>query len=189
VRIREHAEVVEPDVLDKRLERFELVGGLAGEPDDERGPEGDPGDPRSDPVQEAPVGGAGTGTSHPFQDTRRRVLQRQVDVLADLVALRHRVQHVVGDRGGVEVEHPDPLEAVDPVQAAEEPREGSPLAAIHAEERRVLGDEQQFAHAAIRQAPGLGEDRLRFAAAVVAAQRRDDAKRAVVAAFSHLDVA
>jgi len=61
VRIREHAEVVEPDVLDERLERFELLGGLAGEPDDERGPEGDSGDPRPDPVQEAPVGGAGSG--------------------------------------------------------------------------------------------------------------------------------
>ncbi len=117
------------------------------------------------------------------------MLQRQVDVPADLLALGHRVQHVVGDRGGVEVEQPDPLEAVDRVQLPQQPREGAALAPVDAVERRVLRDQQQLPHAPVRERPRLAHDRLGRAAAVRAAQRRDDAERAgVVAALGDLDV-
>ena len=66
------------------------------------------------------------------------MLQREVDVVADLRALRHGIQDVVSDGCRIQVEHPDPLEAVDLVQAAEESRQGAALAAVDAEERRVL---------------------------------------------------
>ena len=143
----------------------------------------------ADPRQQRVVGAAVAGPPHPLEDVRRRVLQRQVDVAADLLALRHRREHVVGDRGRVEVEQPDPGQAVDRVQLAQQPPERAALAAIDAEEGRVLRDEQQLAHAALGQRPRLADDRVRRAAAVLAAQRRDDAERAgVVAALGDLDV-
>jgi len=70
------------------------------------------------------------------------------------------------------VEQPDPLDPVNPVQVPQEPGKGAALPVIHAEIRRVLGDQQQLAHALIGQVPGLREDRLGRAAAVVPAQRR-----------------
>ena len=63
------------------------------------------------------------------------------------------------------------------------------LTGIAAVERRVLRDEDDLAHAAGGQRARFAHDRVDRTAAVVAAQRRDDAERAlVVAAFRDLDV-
>ena len=107
-----------------------------------------PGTRVPDPVEQPLVAGARAGPLHPLQHRVRRVLQRQVDVLADLLALRHRLQHVVADRGRIEVEHPDPLEAVDAVERAQQPRQRAALAAVDAVEARVLRDQQQLLDAA-----------------------------------------
>jgi hypothetical protein len=66
------------------------------------------------------------------------MLQREVDVLAHLGALRHRGQCVVADRRRIQVEQPDPLEPVDLVQGAQQPRQRATLVTIDAVERRVL---------------------------------------------------
>ena len=66
------------------------------------------------------------------------MLKRQVDVAADFFALANRVDDILPDRGGVEVEQPDPLEAVDTVEPPQECGEGATLAAIDAVEGRVL---------------------------------------------------
>ncbi len=117
------------------------------------------------------------------------MLKRQVDVLADLVALGHRRQRRVVDRRRIEVEQPDPFEAVDLVELAQQSRERAALVAIDAVERRVLRDQQQFLHAAGRQRARFADDRVCRPAAILAAQRRDDAERAlVVAAFGDLHV-
>ena len=75
---------------------------------------------------------------HPFQHRVRRMLQRQVDVLADLLAFRHRVQRRVVDRRGIEIEQPNPLETIDGVQFSEQAGEGASLLTVDAVERRVL---------------------------------------------------
>src|SRR5262249_965426 len=63
------------------------------------------------------------------------------------------------------------------------------LAAIDAEERRVLRNEQQLANALPRKLLRLANDGVCFAAPVLATQRRDDAERArVVAAFADFHV-
>ena len=117
------------------------------------------------------------------------MLKRQVDVLADLLAFRHRRQRLVVYRRRVEVQQPDPLEAVDRVQVAQEPRERAALAAIDAVEGGVLRDQQQLLDAARRERARLADDRLRRTASIRAAQRRDDAEGAlVVAALGDLDV-
>jgi len=53
--------------------------------------------------------------------------QRESTYLQTLSLSRHRVQHVVGDGGGVEVQQADPLEAVDAIQVAEEPGRARPV--------------------------------------------------------------
>ena len=117
------------------------------------------------------------------------MLQRQVDVAADLPALSHRRKHVLGDRGGIEIQQADPLEAVDPVQLAKQARKRATLTAVDSVERRVLRDEEQLLDPAVGQIARFADDRGRVPAAKLSAQRRDDAERAgVVAAFGDLDV-
>ena len=84
---------------------------------------------------------------------------------------------------------PDPFEPVDRVEFAQERRQRAALLAIDPVEGGVLRDEEQFLDAARRERPRLGHDRGAGAAAICAAQRRDDAEGArVVAAFRDLDV-
>ena len=107
------------------------------------------------------------GTLHPLEHRVGRVLQRQVDVLADLLAVGHRRERGVVDGRRIEVEQPDPLEAVDAVQAPQQPRQRATLAAVDAVERRVLRDEQQFLDAASGQAFGFVDDGVIGPAAIV----------------------
>ena len=110
------------------------------------------------------------------------MLQRQVDVLADLLALCHRVQDVVSrwslDTGraceSTRVRRRD--------SAREAVGEGAALLPIDPVEARVLRDEQQLLDAAAAQALRLANDRVVRPAAIVAAQRGDDAERALVVA-------
>ena len=97
-----------PVSCDERLELGEVGLGLAREPDDEGGPERDARNALADPREQLVVGLPVARPAHALQHVRRRVLQRQVDVAAHLLALRHRVEHVVGDRRRVEVEEADP---------------------------------------------------------------------------------
>ena len=53
---------------------------------------------------------------------------------------------------------------------------------VDAVKRRVLRDEQDLFHAAGRERTRLADDRIGWAAPVVAAQRRDDAEGALVIA-------
>jgi tRNA A37 methylthiotransferase MiaB len=72
--------------------------------------------------------------AHAAKHVRRRVLQRKVDVLADLLALRHRGEDVVGDCRGIEIQQADPRESFEIVQSAQQPGERSSLLTVDAEE-------------------------------------------------------
>ena len=103
---------------------------------------------------------------------------------------RDRVDEFVVDRRRIEVEQANPLEAVDLVQALEQPREAAAAqAAIAAPHRRVLRDQDQLFGASGGERARFCEDRLLAAAAEGAAQLRDDAERArMVAAFGDLQI-
>ncbi len=104
-------------------------------------------------------------------------------------ALGHGIEHRVADRGGVEIQQPDPVDAGDGVEAAKQLRERGALSEIPSVERRVLGDEDQLSYPARGERLGFAHDRVGRPAPVVPAQRRDDAEGAlVVAALGHLDV-
>ena len=129
------------------------------------------------------------GASHALEHRVRRVLKRKVDILADLLALRHGGERVVVDRRRIQVKQANPFEAVNLVQHPQQPRQRPTFVAVDPVKRRVLRDEQQLLDPAIRQRARLADDRLGGPAAVAAAQRRDDAEGAlVIAPFSDLDV-
>ena len=93
-RVLERVRRVEPRATD-HLERVgEVLLGLAGEPDDDVGGDGDVGDRVADAIEPAEVALAAVGTLHRLQHGVRTRLQREVDVLADLLALGHRLDHV-----------------------------------------------------------------------------------------------
>ena len=189
VRVGEHADVVERVVAEKRAQLVDIGLGFAGEADDERGAERDAGDPLANAREEPVVGLARAGALHALEHGVRRMLQRQIDVVADLVALRHRRERVFVNRRRVQIEEADPLEAVDRVQFAQQASEGAALVAVDAVEGRVLRDEQELFDAARGQRARFADDRVARPAPVLAAQRRDDAERAlVVAALGDLDV-
>ena len=73
-----------------------------------------------DPVEQAIVMLPGARPLHALQDGVRRVLQREVDVLADLLAPGHGIQDLVGDGGGVEIQQPDPFQPVYTIQLAQQ---------------------------------------------------------------------
>ncbi len=168
VGIGEHAEVVESHRVDEALQLREVLLGFARKTDYEGCSQGDARHARADAAQQALIAGTRARPLHSRQDRVGGVLERQVDVLTDLVTFRHGIEYVVSNRGRVEVQHPDPLEAVGLVQRAQQPGERTALAAVYAEEAGVLGNQQQFLDAISSEGPCLFEDRLSRATAVVA---------------------
>ena len=66
------------------------------------------------------------------------MLQRQIDVLADFLAVRHRSQRPIIDRRRIQVEQSDPLEATDAVQLSQQFRQGPAFAAVESVERSPI---------------------------------------------------
>src|SRR5439155_18088374 len=117
------------------------------------------------------------------------MLERQIDVLADPLALRHRRERVLVYRRWIEIEETNPFEAVDLVQLAEQPRERAALSAIDPVEGLVLRDEEQLLHPARCERTRFAHDRFSRTAPVLSTQPWNDAEGAfVVAAFRDLHV-
>ena len=128
-------------------------------------------------------------TVHAAQHGIMRVLQRQVDVLADLRLAGDRLDELVAEVLRVAVERAHPLELRHLDDLAQELCKLRLAVEVAAVLRRVLGDQHDFAHAVLRQVADLIADVLDAAAAVVAADVRDGAEgAAVVAALRNLDV-
>ena len=91
MRVGEHADVVERLSVDERRQLVDVGLGLAREADDEGGAERDAGHARRGCGRAACRRSARVpGRFMRLSTGVRRVLQRQVDVLADLLALGHR---------------------------------------------------------------------------------------------------
>ena len=116
---------------------------FSGEADDQRRAQRDTRHALADTGEQPVVGLAVARPAHALQDVGRGMLQRQVDVAADLLTLRHRLEHVVGDGRRIEIEQTNPVESVDRVQLAQQPGQRAAFAAIDAVKGRVLRDEQQ----------------------------------------------
>ena len=109
------------------LERLrEVVLGLAGEADDDVGAEGHVGDRAAQLLRERDVALARIRAAHRLEHARRARLQRQVDVLADGIALGHRSNHGLAKVLRVRAREADACDSVDGIARAEQLTELGP---------------------------------------------------------------
>ncbi len=100
----------------------------------------------------------------------------------DVRRLGHRVDDVVGERGGMRAREADALEPVDLAGGAEQLAEGEPVAELDAVGVDVLAEQRHLDGAVVDESLDLGEDLAGAAVLLLAAQRRDDAEGAGVVA-------
>ena len=93
---------------------------LAGEADDDVRPEREIGNRRPHALDELQVPLARVRAAHRLQDPRGARLERQVDVLADRVALGDRGDHRLAEVLRVRAREADPLDPVDGVAGAQQ---------------------------------------------------------------------
>ncbi len=141
------------------------------------------------PVDEAEVALEVVRAPHRLQEAARPRLERQMDLLAHRGALGHRRDHRLAEVLRVRAREADPLDPFDRVASAEQ------LAELGADLRRevaaprvhVLAEQRQLTDAVARQPGHLGDDLSRPPADLAAANRRDDAVRALGVA-AHRDL-
>ncbi len=177
--------------------------GLAGEAGDEGRADGDAGDALAQLEHQLALVRRRDIPAHRRQHAVRGVLERDVDVLADMRQFGDRVDHLVGEVGRVGVHEPHPAvpagvlihgvverpEQVGQSAGMTATRPNEPATDVVAPARRVLTDEVQFERAVFQQLARLGQDPVQRLGAHLAADRRDRAERALlVAALGDLQV-
>ena len=109
------------------------------------------------------------------------MLDGDVHIIANFRLSGDGIYQLIGNAVGIEVVQADPME----IQLAQRPQQLRQLLLfiqVDAVAGDVLGDDDALLYAAVREGPGLGEDVLHPAAAVLAPQGRDNAVGAAVAA-------
>ena len=126
--------------------------------------------------------------AHPAQHGVRGVLEGQVEVRRHARRRRDRGHQPGAGLGGLEVGHPDPLDAVDGRELGQQRLEQPEVAEVLAVGRGVLADQEQLPDALLTEPPGLPEHVAGPAGDERAAERRDRAERAPpVAAAGQLE--
>src|SRR4051812_33225785 len=97
VGVVEDAEPVELCVSDELLQNVKVRGGLAGEADDKGGAEGDAGNGGADFLDGLEEDFGSGSALHALEDIGRGVLERNVEVLADVVVLRDCLKELAGN--------------------------------------------------------------------------------------------
>ena len=87
-----------------------------------------------------------------------RVLQRDVDVLADFLVLRDLVDQLLGEVRRVAIKQPDPAQALDVGELSQQRGEVGAVPPVAAVLVRVLGDEVELEGARGDEGAGLGDD-------------------------------
>ena len=201
-RVGRREDLVVADRLEQRQRGLELRLGLAAEPDDHVGRHGDPGHGLADPVEPLAVVLDGVLATHPAQDGVGARLDRQVEVLADRVALGERGDQAVGQVPRVRrheaqpadrrpaVRGPQPVDRADELGQVGSPGEIEPPAGpalgrdmpeprlrrqVVAVRVDVLAEQRHLAVARGRQRPRLVDDVVERAAPLRAAAERHDA--------------
>ena len=117
------------------------------------------------------------------------MLQRQIDILHNLLFLRHRLQKLVRQSVRVTIEHAQPLKAVNFAQAAHQLCKGIFAVQVNAVASRILRNKDELLRAVFNETARFFLNALHRAAAVAAADHRNRAVSTfVVAALCNLDV-
>ena len=185
----EDAEPVELRFGDEVLEDGEIFGRLSRKTDNEAGAEGDAGDSGADLGERLEEDVGACAALHALEDIGRGVLERKVEVLADIVVARDGFEQLASDAIGIGVEESEPLEVRNAGEGVEEGSETVAEAEVFAVAGGVLTDEGDLANATGDELLGFSDNRLEAAGTEFAAQVGDDAEGAgVVAALGDFDV-
>ena len=158
VGVVEDAQPVESCLLDELLQKIKIRDGFAGKADDEGGAQSDAGNCCADFFQCLEEDLRAAAALHALQNRGRGVLQRQIEILADVVVPGDGVEQFAGDAVGVGVEEAQPAQAFDLGERVEERGEAVLEAEVFAVAGGVLADERDLADAAGDELLGLGDD-------------------------------
>ena len=117
------------------------------------------------------------------------MLQRHVEILADVIVLGDGREQAPCDAVGVGIEEAQPAQAFNPRERVEQQGEAVLDAEIFAVAGGVLADEGEFADAGGYKLAGFGDHGIKSSRAKLAAQVGNDAEAArMVAALGDFDV-
>ena len=178
VAVAEDADRVEPGAGEERLELGQVVLGLAGEADDDVGPDARVRRGGADPLDQVEEALGVAEAAHPPQHRGAGVLERQVEVGRHTRRRRDHVDQAGPHLGRLQVADPHPAHPVDGGQLGQQRLEQAQVAEVLAVRRRVLAHEHQLAHPVLRQPAGLGQHVGGPARHEGAAEGRDGAEAA-----------
>ncbi len=158
VGVGEDAEPVDLCGLDEGFEFLVVLFGLAGEADDEAGADDDAGDDAAGLLDEVEEDVGVAAALHALEDAGAGVLERDVEVLGDVVVRRHGLEQPRRDLVGIGVEEAEPAEAGQGGEGFEELGEAVGEAEVFAVAGGVLADEGDLADALRDELFGLGDD-------------------------------
>jgi hypothetical protein len=190
-RVLERVRLVEPCRAHHIERSTEVFLGLSGEAHDDVGGDGHTWDGLTDPIQPREVPLAPVGPLHRPQDPVRARLEREMDVLAHLLALCHGLDDVGGEVVRVRAGESDAADPLDGVHGTKQLREQRvPAGPRHREVPpvgvHVLAEERDLHDPTTGQALDLGQDVADLPRQLRPPDERHDAERAVVVA-SHRD--
>ena len=117
------------------------------------------------------------------------MLQRHVEIFADVVVLRDRIEQTPRNPIWIGVKEPQPTQALDAGELVEQRRKPILNPQILAIAGRILPDQRDLLHSACHQSLRLGNYRLKAPRAKFSAQVGNDAEAArMIAAFRDLDI-
>src|SRR6185437_6073037 len=182
VGVAEHADRVEPGFVQEQLKLLQVVGGLAGEADDEVGPHARVRGKLPDALDQVDEPRPVAEPAHPAQHRAARVLERQVEVGGHARRSGHDLDQAGPDLGGLQVAHADARDALGLRQLGQHRLKQPQVAEVLAVGGRVLADEHQLAHAVAAKPGGLLEQFVRPPGDERATEGRDRAERAAAVA-------
>ena len=158
--VAEDAEPVEPGLANKLLQKLKIAERLAGEADDEAGAEGDAGDRGANLLEGLQEDLGARAALHSLENFGRGVLERHIEILADVVVFRDGLEQAAGDAVRICIEKPQPAQPFDPGQRVEQCGKAVLQAQVFAVAGGVLADEGDLLDAARDKLPRFGHHRL-----------------------------
>src|SRR2546426_11226218 len=117
------------------------------------------------------------------------MLQRHINVLAELVVGGNGVEQPMGYLVWIHIQYPNPAGVFERRQPFEQKRQSILEPVVLAEAGGILADQVDLPDALLKEVAGLGHDTLEVAAAKLPPVLRDHAKTArMVASFGDLDI-
>src|SRR5918996_3729717 len=158
-RVVEHSDPVEIRFVDERLDLRGIAVRLGWESEDECGADAGQGIVASNTTDDLVESLAPTPSTHPFEHTRRYVLQRQIEVGHHDVRSKDGVDQLIGYTLRVEVHQTDPAHALDALKVPKQQREIT-LIRVASPHDRILAHERQLRDARRCKVAGLADDGL-----------------------------